>query len=361
MRVFFFVRSRVERSRPAADHEGTPRVRGGRRRETRGGGLGGQDSTGSRFGTAGWVRVRFLLRFLLRARAVEDKARVGELRGETRPRFFAGKAFFAFDRPRRALEHARLDERLAPGRDSALEVRDGDALDLQRGVLALDGGAPTSAAHEHFGTVGCFFAVVGVVRRVRRARFRFFPSDLPALGAGASRVAQTTQRLELRERLGLTPRVHAERRGRGRAAERAREARLRDDRRGRVARGRAPRARGGRASRHRRWALGTFPRARQADRRPGAARAPPRRRAEPLPRPRTRIRRDAGRPSRRRARGCAEPLASVPEGRFPRRPKVYRHLLAADSGDAEDFFPVFVGSRNEVPFSVVFHNTTTFR
>ena len=57
----------------------------------------------------------------------------------------------------------------------------------------------------------------------------------------------------------------------------------------------------------------------------------PRRRAEPLPRPRTRIRRDAGRPSRRRARGCAEPLASVPEGRFPRRPKVYRHLLAADS------------------------------
>lgn len=49
--------------------------------------------------------------------------------------------------------------------------------------------------------------------------------------------------------------------------------------------------------------------ARSAPRR--LARASPRH-AGPLPRPRTRIRRDAGRRSRRRARGCAEPLAFGP-------------------------------------------------
>jgi hypothetical protein len=219
---------------------------------------------------------------------------VSESRGKTQfLRFFASSRVVAaslFDSPRRALEHARLDERLAPGRDAALEVRDGDALNLQRGVLALHGGAPTSAAHEHFGEIEIFGGdVVGVSPKiVRRARFRFFPSTLPALGAGASRVAQTTQRLELRERLGLTPRVHAERRGRGRAAERAREARLR------VARGRAPRARGGRATRHRRWALMVLfheirsvnkKKLGQADRCPGAARTPPGDARSPFPGP----------------------------------------------------------------------------
>ena len=193
---FIFIRARFEQW-PAADHEGTKRVRPtGKWRETRGGGLGGQDGAG--FGTAVWW-VCFLL--------------VSESRGKTQfLRFFASSRVVAaslFERPRRALEHARLDERLAPGRDAALEVRDGDALNLQRGVLALHGGAPTSAAHEHFSEIFGGDVVWRVSPRFRRAQFRFFPSTLPALGAGASRVAQTTQRLELRQRLGLTPRVHA--------------------------------------------------------------------------------------------------------------------------------------------------------
>ena len=55
------------------------------------------------------------------------------------------------------------------------------------------------------------------------------------------------------------------------------------------------------------------------------------RHAEPVPRTRTRIRRDAGRCSRRRARGCAEPLAFGPVTStfFVKGWLSYRHLVDA--------------------------------